>query len=76
MKYCPIYDCDCPYYNDELCELENAEEECDAFFDFQIEEELISDEEIFRDIREVFGDLPGFTILAEDEDFVIFDVSL
>ena len=41
---CPVLDWTCPYYHKGECQLENAEEECDAFYDDFCEEE--EDEEI------------------------------
>lgn len=36
---CPVMDWTCPYYHKGECELENAEEECDAFYEYWEEEE-------------------------------------
>lgn len=36
---CPVMDWTCPYYHKGECELENAEEECDAFYDMNEEDD-------------------------------------
>lgn len=32
--FCPADDFTCPYYVNGCCDLENAEQECDEFYDF------------------------------------------
>lgn len=36
---CPVLDWTCPYYHKGECQLENAEEECDAFYEYWEEED-------------------------------------
>ena len=36
---CPVLDWTCPYYHKGECELENAKEECDAFYGEEGDEE-------------------------------------
>lgn len=37
-KECPVHDWLCPYYENGDCTLENAHEECDAFYGLEEEE--------------------------------------
>ena len=43
---CPVLDWTCPYYHKGECQLENAKEECDAFYGMEEDED---EEEECRD---------------------------
>lgn len=34
--FCPADDFTCPYYKDGYCGLENAEQECDEFYELEV----------------------------------------
>ena len=46
---CPVLDWTCPYYENGECQLENCEEECDAFYEYWEEEE---EEDYFEESEE------------------------